>query len=304
MTTAPTPLSLLDPSEPPAGPHETRAAPPRRRWHRIPGLGRLGRFQDTIRARLAAACALEAPPPERFGFRFDTAVRLLLVTGAFHRNFFRVECHGLESLPRGPVMLVANHGSHLLSWDGAMIMTSCLLDADPPRLVHGMAEHRLMELPVLGTAARRIGAVDGQRSSCESLLRAGAAVLTFPEGVKALTRPFRERYRLCSFGHGFMHVALATGAPIVPVAVIGAEEEAPLLANPTWLARLLRTPVAPITPTIVVPLPVKYRIYFGTPLRPKGPPTPEVVARNVSAVRASVQDLIAAGLARRRHVFF
>jgi 1-acyl-sn-glycerol-3-phosphate acyltransferase len=201
-------------------------------------------------------------------------------------------------------MLVANHGSHLLSWDGAMIMTSCLLEADPPRLVHGMAEHRLMELPVLGTAAQRIGAVDGQRSSCESLLRAGATVLTFPEGVKALTRSFRDRYRLRRFGHGFMHVALATGAPIVPVAVIGAEEEAPLLANPGWLARLIGTPVAPITPTIVVPLPVKYRIYFGTPLYPKGPPTPEVVARNVSAVRASVEDLIATGLAARRHVFF
>ena len=304
MTTAPNPLSLYDADLPATGPREVPPPPPRRRWHRVPGLGRFRRFQDTIRARLATACALETPPPERFGFRFDTAVRLLLVTGAFHRKFFRVECHGIESLPHGPVILVANHGSHLLAWDGAMIMTSCLLEADPPRLVHGMAEHRLMELPVLGTAARRIGAVDGRRSSCESLLRAGATVLTFPEGVKALTRPFRDRYRLHSFGHGFMHVALATGAPIVPVAVIGAEEEAPLLANPQWLARLIRTPVAPITPAIVFPLPVKYRIYFGTPLRPKGPPTPEVVARNVSAVRASVQDLIAAGLGARRHVFF
>jgi 1-acyl-sn-glycerol-3-phosphate acyltransferase len=304
MTIALNPSSMFDPRLEPTGPRAAPPPPPRRRWHRLPGLRRLGRFQDVIRARLAAACSLEAPPPERFGFRFDTAVRLLLVTGAFHRKFFRVECHGIESLPHGPFILVANHGSHLLAWDGAMIVTSCLLDADRPRLVHGMAEHRLMELPVLGTAARRIGAVDGQRSSCEKLLRAGAAVLTFPEGVKALARPFRERYRLRNFGHGFMHVALATGAPIVPVAVIGAEEEAPLLANPAWLARLVGTPVAPITPTLVFPLPVKYRIYFGAPLRPKGPPTPEVVARNVSAVRASVQDLIGVGLAARRHVFF
>jgi 1-acyl-sn-glycerol-3-phosphate acyltransferase len=101
-----------------------------------------------------------------------------------------------------------------------------------------------------------------------------------------------------------MHVALATGAPIVPVAVIGAEEEAPLLANPTWLARLLRTPVAPLTPTVVFPLPVKYRVYFGSPIRPKGPATSEVVARNVVAVRAALQDLVDDGLAARRHVFF
>jgi 1-acyl-sn-glycerol-3-phosphate acyltransferase len=301
MTTALNASSMFDPNP---RPHGVPPPPPRRRWHRIPGLGRIARFRDTVRARLAEACALELPPPERFGFRFDTAVRLLLVTGAFHRTFFRVECHGMESLPRGPFILVANHGSHVLSWDGAMIMTACLLDADPPRLIHGMAEHRLMELPVLGTAARRIGAVDGRRQTCERLLRAGAAVLTFPEGVKALTRPFSQRYQLRGFGHGFMHVALATGAPIVPAAVIGAEEEAPLLANPTWLARLLRTPVAPLTPTVVFPLPVKYRIHFGSPIRPKGPATPEVVARNVSTVRAAVQDLVDAGLAARRHVFF
>src|SRR4029077_15868471 len=165
---------------------------------------------------LAEACALENPPPERFGCRFDTAVHLFLFTGFLHRRFFRVECHGIDLLPRGPVILVANHGSHVLSWDGAMIMTSCLLDAEPPRLVHGMAEHRLMELPVLGAAARRVGAVDGRRGACEELLRAGAAVLTFPEGVRALRRPFRQRYCLAGFGPGFMHVALATGAPIVP----------------------------------------------------------------------------------------
>lgn len=88
------------------------------------------------------------------------------------------------------------------------------------------------------------------------------------------------------------------------MAVVGAEEEAPLLANATGLARLLCTPVAPLTPTEVFPLPVKYRIYFGSPMRPKGPATPEVVARNVAAVRAAVQDLVDAGLAARRHVFF
>src|SRR2546428_617100 len=108
----------------------------------------------------------------------------------------------------------------------------------------------------------------------------GGAVLTFPEGVKALRRPFRERYRLLEFGHGFMHVALGTGAPIVPVAVIGPEEEAPLLADPAWLARLVRTPVAPLTPTLVVPLPVKYRIHFGPPLRVRGPAAPAARARH------------------------
>ena len=296
MSFAPRPLLEPDPRPLPL--------PPSRWWHRIPGLRGIARFDEHIQVRLAEACAVENPVPERFGFRFDTAARLFMVTGFFHRRYFRVECHGIDSLPTGPVMLVANHGSKVLSWDGAMILTACLLDADPPRLVHGMAEHRLMELPVLGAAARRIGAVDGRREACIDLLRAGGAVLTFPEGVRALARPFHARYRLLNFGHGFMHVALATGAPIVPVAVIGAEEEAPLLANPRWLARLVGTPVAPISPALVFPFPVKYRIHFGTPLRFRGPATADAVTRHVASVRVTLQELIRSGLAMRRHVFF
>jgi len=257
-----------------------------------------------VRARLAEACALERHPPERFGFRLSAATRLFLVTRALYRGYFRVSCHFEQALPPGPLLLVANHGSHVLAWDGAMVTSACLFDAEPPRLVHGMAEHRLMSLPILGRAARRIGAVDGTRAACLDLLRAGAVVLTFPEGVKALAKPFSERYRLRPFGHGFVHVALMTGAPIVPVAVIGAEEEAPLLANPRWLARLVRTPVAPITPTLFVPLPVKYRVYFGAPLRLGGRPGSQAVACHVEQIRAALAALIARGLAERRHVFF
>jgi 1-acyl-sn-glycerol-3-phosphate acyltransferase len=278
--------------------------PTPRWWYRLPGLRRVARLHVRIRTQLATASACEQPPPERFGFRFDTAAQLFLVTAFFHRWYFRVECHGIERLPPGPVMLVANHGSHVLAWDGAMIVTACLLDAEPPRLAHGMADHRLMELPVLGTVARRIGAVDGRRDACESVLRAGGTVLTFPEGVKALQRRFRDRYRLRPFGHGFMHVAMTAGAPIVPVAVVGAEEEAPLLANPSWLARRLGTHTAPLTPTIVMPLPVKYRLHFGAPMRFRGPATPDAVARNAGQVRDALQGLLRDGLGRRRHLFF
>jgi 1-acyl-sn-glycerol-3-phosphate acyltransferase len=167
-----------------------------------------------------------------------------------------------------------------------------------------MGDHRLMQLPILGNVARRIGAADGRRDVCTDLLRAGATVLTFPEGVDALRRPFRDRYRLRAFRPGFMHVALATGCPIVPVGVVGAEEEAPLLGNPRWLARLLRTPVAPLAPTLALPLPVKYRISFGTPLRFQGDARPEAVARHVITVQETLQRQLEGNLATRRHVFF
>src|SRR3989442_785337 len=224
---------------------------------RLPGLGRLLAFRDEMRSRLLEARALEHRPPERFGFSLDAAARLFLVTGFVYRRYFRVECHGIEAIPSGPVLLVANHGSHVLAWDGAMIVTACLLEAEPPRLVHGMGDHRLMDLPVLGAAARPIGAVDGTRPACADLLRGGAAVLTFPQGVPAPEKPFRQRYRLRPFGHGFVHVALATRTPIVPVAALGAEEEAPPLAHPSWLARPLWSPTAPLTPPLVVPLPAR-----------------------------------------------
>jgi 1-acyl-sn-glycerol-3-phosphate acyltransferase len=268
-----------------------------------PRPGRLQRLRAEIRTRIASARALERVGPERFGFDAAVAARLFLVTAVLYRHYFRTQCFGLENLPPGPVLLVANHGSHALAWDGANVVTACLLDASPPRLAHGMAHHRLMGLPILGTVARRIGAVDGHREACMSLLRAGATVLTFPEGTRAADRSFHQRYDLAPFGHGFMHVALRTRVPVVPVAVIGCEEEAPLLANPAWLRRLLRTPTAPITATLVLPLPVRYRIHFGTPLRPGGPATPRRVTRLVDEVRRTLAALLADGLARREHVF-
>lgn len=234
---------------PPVAPAGTRASGAR---IVLPaGSGRGGR--QSVRERLERARALEHVAPERHGFTVDAAARLYGVTSFLYRRYFRTQCHGIERVPPGRVLLVANHGSHALAFDGANILTACLLDAEPPRLVHAMADHRLMDLPILGCAARRIGAVDGRRATCLRLLREGAAVLTFPEGTRAHDRRFKDRYRLAPFGHGFARVALIARAPIVPVAVIGCEEEAPSLGNPRWLRRLMRTHAAPITPTLVVP---------------------------------------------------
>jgi 1-acyl-sn-glycerol-3-phosphate acyltransferase len=254
--------------------------------------------------RLTVATALERTDPTEWGFRLRTAARLLTITAFAYRYYFRAECFGIERLPRGPMMLVANHGSHVLAWDGANVTTACLLDADPPRLVHGMADHRLMQLPILSWSARRIGAADGRRETAVRMLRAGAAVLAFPEGTKALRRPFRDRYRLLPFGHGFVHAAMAADAPIVPVGVIGAEEEAPTVANPGWLRRLLGTPTAGITPTLFVPLPVRYRLHFGETYRPTGPASAENVALHVGRIQRRVQELVDRGRAARRHVFY
>jgi 1-acyl-sn-glycerol-3-phosphate acyltransferase len=275
----------------------TRPSPPARRRT-------LRRLHADVYARLLQARSLESEPPERYGFSLTAASWMYTFTGLLYRLYFRTQPYGIDALPHGPLLLISNHASHSIPWDGANITSACLLDADPPRLVHGMAEHRLMELPILGYAARRIGAVDGRRPECIRLLRAGAAVLAFPEGTRAHVKPFRQRYQLARLGQGFVHVAMETGAPIVPVAVIGGEEEAPLLANPSWLRRLVRTPIAPITPTLFIPFPVRYRIHFGRPIHVAGPATPERVSAEVDRVRLALMDLIKQGLAARRHVFF
>jgi 1-acyl-sn-glycerol-3-phosphate acyltransferase len=254
--------------------------------------------------RIRQALALEGDTAQALAFDVDAAARVYKTTGWLYRRWFRTECHGIEKLPPGRVMLVANHGSHALAFDGASILTACLFEAEPPRIVRPMADHRLMELPNLGKSAKRIGAVDGRPTSCINLLRDGAAVLTFPEGTRAQQRRFRDRYKLAPFGYGFARVALLARAPIVPVAVIGCEEEAPLLANPRWLRRLVGTHSAPITPTLVFPLPAKHRLWFGDPIHLTGPITSGTVSTGVRLVREALANLVAHGLAAREHVFW
>jgi 1-acyl-sn-glycerol-3-phosphate acyltransferase len=124
--------------------------------------------------------------------------------------------------------------------------------------------------------------------------------------VRGLNKPWSERYRLQKFGRGFMRLALESGVPIVPVGVVGAEEQAPALVDLQPLARLLSMPAFPITPTILpFPLPVRHRIWFGEPLRFEGSPEAEdpEIDEKVERVRAAVAALLVKGLAARTGVF-
>jgi 1-acyl-sn-glycerol-3-phosphate acyltransferase len=131
----------------------------------------------------------------------------------------------------------------------------------------------------------------------------------FPEGVRGVSKPFSKRYQLAEFGKGFMRLALETGAPIVPIAVIGAEEQAPAV-NIRPLAKLLRLPALPIVPyppfIAPLPLPVKYRLYFGEPMQFEGDPEDddEVLDDKVKQVRNTIQSMIHVGLRERKNVFW
>jgi 1-acyl-sn-glycerol-3-phosphate acyltransferase len=134
-------------------------------------------------------------------------------------------------------------------------------------------------------------------------------VLVFPEGTRGISKSFSKRYQLAEFGKGFMRLALEMQAPIVPIAVIGAEEQAPAV-NVKALARLVRAPSFPVVPYPpffpLVPLPVKYRLYFGEPIRLSGDPDDddEILDEKASIVKSRIQSMIHQGLRDRAHVFW
>lgn len=271
-------------------------------------------LRDEIETRLRQApLDLNEYGYDRTGFHLETAARFLVPAALLYRHWFRVETTGIDRVPPGRVLLVANHSGQF-AYDGAMLGVALLLEARPPRLARGMGEYFLWRMPFMGTLAARVGALVGTPENCVAMLEAGECVMVFPEGARGANKPFRRRYQLQRFGQGFMRLALQTQTPIVPVAIIGAEEQQPGLANLEGLGRRLGLPSFPITVTapwfgplgMAFALPVKYRIHFGAPLHFEGEPHEEdaAIQARVDVVRNALADLIREGLRRRRSIFF
>lgn len=223
-------------------------------------------------------------------------------------HWFRCDVHGLENIPTdGRFLLIGNHSGQL-PFDAAMVATTVLADAPRPRLVRSMVERWSAELPFVSSLFVRTGQIVGDPAVCARLLDAEEAVMVFPEGARGINKLFSQRYQLGSFGHGFMRLAMETRSPIVPVAVIGAEEQAPAVVDIKPLARLLGFPAMPlIFPQVLpLPLPVKYHIWFGEPLEFDGSSDEDddVVAGQVKKVKHTIQRMIANGLEQRRSLFF
>ncbi len=249
---------------------------------------------------------------DAWGFHPDTARRAMLFTALFYRYWFRVETHGIQNIPPGRVLLISNHAGQV-ALDAAMIACACLLEAEPPRVIRGMGEYWLPTVPFVNELMVRTGSVVGTRKNCIDLLENEEAVIAFPEGVRGMNKLIRERYQLQEFGQGFMRLALETKTPIVPIAVVGSEEQAPAIWNARTIARLLGTPAFPITltwpwlgPLGLIPLPVKYRVYFGEPMHFEGNPSDEdeVIGEKVMDVKGRIAAMVARGLASRRSLFW
>ena len=239
-----------------------------------------------------------------FGFDPDYALSAIAPFAWLYKNYFRVEAHGVERVPPGRVLLVGNHSGQI-PLDGAMVGVAMLLEADPPRIVRAMTEKWAASLPYVSTVFARSGQIVGTPENCRRLLVNGEAVMVFPEGVRGISKLWPQRYQLQDFGLGFMRLALETDTPIVPVAIIGAEEQAPAVLNLKTVGKLIGFPALPVTVT-PLPLPTKYRLYFGDPLTFSGSADEEdsELDRKVRVVKTTLQGMIQQGLEEREHVFW
>ena len=245
-----------------------------------------------------------------WGLHPDKAKLYFAIASLFYR-YFRPVVHGIENIPEGRVLLVGNHSGQL-PFDGLVVTMACLLNGTPPRLPRPMVERWFAVLPYINIVFSRGGAVLGDPINCRNLLEAENAILVFPEGVKGSGKTWPHRYKLAKFGRGFMRLALQTNTPIVPVAIIGGEESIISVYDFKPLARLLKTPYAPIPPHLFLvgplafwPLPVRFHIYFGEPMTFTGPfdDEDEVIEQKVKKVTDRLQAMIDEGLAKRRSVF-
>lgn len=220
-----------------------------------------------------------------------------------YRRYFRVKAVGIEHVPRrGRAMLVGNHsGGYAL--DGAMVLTSMMLEMNPPRLAQGMVERFLNELPVSSLWSSRMGQLTGLPEHAERLLNDDRLLMVFPEGAKGTAKLFKERYSLVEFGTGFIRLALKTKTPIVPLGFVGGADAVPTVHNSATLGRLLGVPYVPITPYgVAAPLPAKLVVHYGEPMHFTGTGDEEdsVVKRYVDQVKERIASLIEAARVDRR----
>ncbi|HEY3981566.1 MAG TPA: lysophospholipid acyltransferase family protein [Streptosporangiaceae bacterium] len=265
-----------------------------------PGGPEPGSWRDRLAraAQFAARRLAGAYEVDQFGFDAELNSAVLMPAAlTLYRQWFRIQMRGLDAVPAaGAALVVANH-SGVLPVDAVMLQAGLFADHPAHRNLRLLGGDLVYQLPGLGPLARRSGHARADPACAGALLAAGEVVGVFPEGYKGTGKPFRERYQLQRFGRGgFARTAIAAGVPIIPCAIVGAEEIYPMIANSRRAARLLGLPYFPVTPLFpwlgplgAVPLPSRWIIEFGPPV-----PTAGLGGDGADALAAAVRDTIQA----------
>jgi 1-acyl-sn-glycerol-3-phosphate acyltransferase len=252
---------------------------------------------------------------DEFGFDQEFSEALMPIPRAFYEHWFRTELRGLENIPaEGGALIVANH-SGTLPLDALMLQVGVHDNAH--RNLRLLGADLVYQVPMLGHLSRKAGHTLACQADAERLLAKGELVGVFPEGFKGVGKPFSERYKLQRFGRGgFVATALKAGIPIIPCAIVGAEEIYPKIADLRPLARLFGFPYFPITPTWpllglfgLIPLPSKWMIQFGEPVHLEdydagAAEDPMTVFNLTDHIRETIQQMLYDTLLRRGPAFF
>lgn len=238
---------------------------------------------------------------DELGLHPPTVRRLLALTAPIYDHYFRVDSRGSEHVPRtGPAILIANH-SGVLPVDGAMLWVDVARHTD--RVVRLVGDHFIAMLPFASALFARAGVVGGSHATVRRLLARGELVGIFPEGVSGVAKPAGARYQLQRWPVGHAELAIRHRVPIVPVAIVGAEESWPVALRLRWL-RPFGAPYLPV-PWTPLPMPVRYHLRYGAPLelyqghRPEDADDPAVVADAAARTHDAVRALLGAALAER-----
>lgn len=284
----------------------------------VDALGAARRFLGFVarQRELAARQVSDEDRIDEFGFDAEWTETLLPFFDWLYRHWWRVQVRGLENVPStGRALLVSNHAG-VLPYDGAMIHTALFEDHPAHRHARALILNAFFGVPVISWFLRRTGNTLAHPDDAQRLLECDELVLAFPEGAKGTGKPWSQRYRLARFGRGgFAATAVRTGAPIIPVSVVGSEELHPMLANLGPVARAIGMPYFPITPTFpwlgpvgIIPLPSSWIIEFHEPiptshLAPEAAGDAALVMELSDRVRDTIQGGLYANLERRGSVF-
>jgi 1-acyl-sn-glycerol-3-phosphate acyltransferase len=251
---------------------------------------------------------------DEFGMDDEALRRVEPLLDFLAERFWRVDLRGLENLPAaGPCLLVANRAG-LLPWDGLMlahVLQRALPERERPRF---LVADSGMQWPFVHATIAQLGGVRSCSENAERLLASGRIAIAFPEGEQGATKAWPDRYRLQHFAHDCaVRLALASGVPLIPVGIVGAEEVHPLMAKLKGPARRVGLPFVPVTPTFpllgllgLLPLPSKWVMWIGEtiPLDHLGrDAAPHVIAREDDAVRARIAELVKRALAQRESIW-
>jgi 1-acyl-sn-glycerol-3-phosphate acyltransferase len=259
-------------------------------WLGLADLGKLLDQLDRIRG---------SERVDEFGLDLEFEKMIGPVFVFLYRYWWCVEVHGIENVPaKGPALLVADCAGAPSALGVAMLKMALRLDHPEARELRPLVDELAFHAPFLAPLIGRIGGVRACAEDAARLLRRGELVGVFPDGSRSakMRSPRRDRSQPRARAE-LITSALRTGAPILPVAIVGAAGIRPLLGAWGSAAALLelldsrlRGRLSRLGLLGLSPLPSRWAIRFGKPVRPtRGRSSRR--ASNPALVDALVEDL-------------